>query len=69
MLDGLCVASPYFKKLAYNCRFLKINKFIESTFTNDYGSIKIENLQGRYVKICHQQDLSSRFQDFTFYFD
>ena len=61
--------SPYYKKLAYNCRLLKRNKFIESTFTNDDGSIKIKTLQGRYVKIYHQQDLSSRFQDFTFYFD
>ena len=54
--------SPYFKKLAYNCH-LKRNKFIESTFTNDDGSIKIKTLQGR----C--KNLSCRFQDFTFYFD
>ena len=57
------------KKFAYNCRLLKRNKFTESTFTNDDGSIKIKTLQGRYVNIYHQQDLSSCFQDFTFYFD
>ena len=55
---------PYFRTLAYNCRLLKKYNLISFVFTNDDGTLKIKTLNDSYVKIFHESDLTSRFNQF-----
>ena len=56
---------PYYKTLEYNCRILKRKKLITNVYTNDEGSIKIKTLDGSFIKISHESDLTCRFDNKT----
>ena len=59
---------PYFKNLAYNCRQLKNAKLISGVVYEDDGNLKIKSLNGNFVKIQHESDLTERFPTFGFNF-
>ena len=62
--------SPYVKTLAYNCRLLKRSNLIAHIITGKDGRLTIRTLDGDYVKITHEDDLTSKFPDFgRFSFD
>ena len=54
----------YYKNLQYNCWILKRNGLIREVKTSDEGVIKIKTLNGEHVKVSHESDLVSRFEDF-----
>jgi hypothetical protein len=56
--------SPYHKTLSYNCRVLKRAKMIADVVVGKEGKTSIKTLEGRFVKILHASDLTSRFPDF-----
>ena len=61
--------SPYHKTLSYNCRVLKRAKKIADVVVGKDGKTSIKTLEGRFVKILHESDLTSifpEFQDFSF---
>ena len=62
--------SPYIKTLAYNCRLLKRSNLIAQVITGKDGRLTIRTLDGDYVKVGHEEDLTSKFPDFRrFSFD
>ena len=62
--------SPYTKTLAYNCRLLKRNNLIAQVITGKDGRLTIRTLDGEYVKVGHEEDLTSKFPNFRrFSFD
>ena len=60
---------PYYSNLAYNCRLLKKHNLIAKALTCDDGSVKIVTFQGNFIKIIHESDLTSKFQNFDFSFN
>ena len=62
--------SPYVKSLAYNCRLLKRSNLIAQVITAKDGRLTIRTLDGDYIKIAHEEDLTSKFPGFgRFSFD
>ena len=55
---------PYYKTLSYNCRLLKRAKLIQNAIVDDEGVIKIKTLSNTYIKINHESELKSRFNEF-----
>ncbi len=59
----------YYKNLSYNCRILKRNNMIERVVTGNDGKITIKPLDGPFIKVAHETDLTKkfpRFQRFNF---
>ena len=60
----------YYKNLSYNCRVLKRNGMIERITTSNEGKITIKTLDGSFMKITHETDLTDKFPRFgRFNFD
>ena len=55
----------YFKKLAYNCRILKRNNLISSIYTDHEGNLKVKKMDGKWLKVTHETDLTNNFRDFN----
>ena len=51
--------SPYVKNLAYNCRQLKRSNKIAQVITGKDGRLTIKTLDGDFLKIGHEHDLTS----------
>ena len=61
---------PYYNNLAWNCRLLKNAGLISAAITANDGHVLVKTLNNRFIKIKHQNDLTSRFTDFEhFKFD
>ncbi len=54
----------YFKNLSYNCRLLKRNGMIERVKVANDGKVTIKTLDGTFLKVSHQSDLTSKFTRF-----
>ncbi len=54
----------YYKNLSYNCRLLKRNGLIERVNTANDGKISIKTMDGSYLRITHESDLTTRFPRF-----
>ena len=62
--------SPYYNNLSYNCRVLKRRKMILRIRTNELGRLSIQKIDGSFVKVDHESDLTKIFPDFKeFNFD
>ena len=62
--------SPYMNNLSYNCRQLKRAKLIQKLTTGDDGRLTVQKLDGSYLKVVHELDLTSNFPTFAgFSFD
>ena len=62
--------SPYYSNLSYNCRVLKRRKMILRIRTNELGKLSIQKIDGSFVKVDHESDLTKIFPDFKeFNFD
>ena len=57
---------PYYKTLAYNCRLLKKENLIVGVIYEDDSTLKIKTMDGSFVRIQHENDLTERFPDFEF---
>ena len=59
---------PYYKTLAYNCRLLKKENLIVGVIYEDDSTLKIKTMNGDFVRIQHENDLTERFPNFEFVF-
>ena len=56
--------SPYIKNLAFNCRLLKRSHLIAQVITGKDGRLTIKTLDGDFIKIGHEHDLTENFPTF-----
>ena len=61
--------SPYFSNLAYNCRLLKKNNLVTRAKTGNSGKLSVQKIDGSFIKIEHETDLTTNFPAFGFNFD
>ena len=57
---------PYYKSLAYNCRLLKKENLIVGVIYEDDSTLKIKTMEGDFIRIQHESDLTDRFTNFEF---
>ena len=57
--------SPYFSNLAYNCRLLKKSNLVSRSKTSNSGKLSVQKIDGSFIKIEHETDLTKNFPAFS----